>query len=588
MNKSDTTQAPVDELVLRLVREKEVANKYQERRHEQWNDNYTLYRNKVKINRLTQRQSVNVPLMKETIKTLQAKIDEPPIISWKELSGDQEKEIILQEKWNDEQERLNFDGIDAQDKKLVLLYGRSFKKLNFVDGKFAINALDIYDVVIDPLVDPLDIETARYIVHQNIFRSLRDVIADKRYDAKAKTDLKTFLASDEAIIQAGKNKEELEKKQERLRIMGVDKKEFEDFGAGDVIVNLTEQYFSLWDDKKKEYTRYVAVYANDNVKLLQISLKDALGVDFYPFVSWGEDVETQDIWSDGPADLVRTPNKILNVWFSQMIENRTLKNFQMHWFDATNKKFQPQTYEPGPGRMLPAPGNPNEVIKPVEISGLDDTLQQIDFLIKLIERGTGATAIDKGVSEKKQITLGEVEMLVGKASERIIGMSKFYRRAWEELAMKWYQIVNANTAENETCKLYKTSSKGVIWVKKITAKDWKSPNGFKPVAQSVSEEDTEKTKEIQRLFFLKQQFPMNEALAKIVQKRSLTLIDLSSEEIREIEEAEKKVKEQVKQMPEQQSGLFKGKKEQSQEQSQESSEDQKLQSQAKEIQNLII
>ena len=119
MVSSDTTTAPVDELIARLVREKEVANEFQERRHEQWNDNYTLYRNKVKLNRLTQRQSVNVPLMKETIKTLLSKIDEPPTITWKELSGSQEKEIILQEKWNDEFDTLNLEGVDIQDKKSV-------------------------------------------------------------------------------------------------------------------------------------------------------------------------------------------------------------------------------------------------------------------------------------------------------------------------------------------------------------------------------------------------------------------------------------------------------------------------------------
>jgi hypothetical protein len=44
--------------------------RWRERRHPQWTSNYEIYRDTVITNRLTQRQSVNVPLMKETIRTL--------------------------------------------------------------------------------------------------------------------------------------------------------------------------------------------------------------------------------------------------------------------------------------------------------------------------------------------------------------------------------------------------------------------------------------------------------------------------------------------------------------------------------------
>ena len=72
-----------DEMV-RLQKEKKAAIELQERKHDDWNDNYELYRNKVRINRLTQRQAVNIPLMKETVKTLLSKIDDPPEVDWKE------------------------------------------------------------------------------------------------------------------------------------------------------------------------------------------------------------------------------------------------------------------------------------------------------------------------------------------------------------------------------------------------------------------------------------------------------------------------------------------------------------------------
>lgn len=531
------------ELIQKLLAEKKSAREFQERRHLDWNDNYELNRNKVKTNRLTQRQAIGVPLMKETVNTLLSKIDDSPIIDWKELAGDKDKEIILQERWNDEFDRLNFEAVDSQDKKTALLYGRTFKKLNWIGKSFDIQALDIFDVVVDPLVNPVDLETARFVIHQNIFRSLRDILADDRYSEDGKRELKNWLTTKEGIYQSTTNKEEWEKKLERLKAMGVNEDEFPLFAGGDLVINLTEHYTQIWNKEKKEFERRVIVYADDKVELLNETLNDLLGIDFYPFVTWGGDLETNDFWSDGPADLVRVPNKILNIWFSQLAENRTLRNFQMHWVD-TSKGYAPQTFEPGPGRQIPAPPlgpgqSIRDVVMPVEVSGLDETLTAIDFLIRLVEKGTGATAIEKGVSEKKQITLGEVQLLVGKAAERAIYLSKFYRRSWEELAMKWYRLIEANESGKRT--LYKLSQDGRIWPKTIYPSDWKSKFGYRAIVRSTSEQEEENVKGIQKIGFVRGLFPNNPALNKILQKRALEILDLTPQELREVEEAEKQV-----------------------------------------------
>lgn len=527
----------------KLLRERSIAREYQERRHQQWNENYELYRNKVMTNRLTQRQAVNIPLMKETIKTLLSKIDEPPTVEWKELSGDMEKELIFQEMWNSAFDEYNYEGVDIQDKKSVLLYGRSFKKLNWDSdtNSVCLTALDPFDVVIDPLVNPLDLETARFVIHQNIFRSLRECLADDRYTTEGKDKLKSWAMTPQGTVQSAKNREEYEKKMERLKAMGVDSNDFPLFAAGDVIINLCEHYTDYWETDDQEFERRVVVYADDQVELLNESLEDLIGVEFYPFVTWTEDIETADFWSDGPADLVRVPNKVINIWFSQLVENRTLRNFQMHWYDATVQGYQPQTYEPGPGRMLPAPGDPNKTILPVEISGLDETLGAIDFITKLVERGTSATAIEKGVTERAQITLGEVQTLVGKAMERTVAMAKFYRRAWQELAMKWYQLMDANQSKSLT--LYKKGKSGKIWPRKVYPADWRSKFGFKAEIHSSSEQEGEKTKAVQRFQFLLTQFPQNAALRRIAQRRMLEIADFTPEELKEVEDAEKQAQQ---------------------------------------------
>lgn len=532
-----TGQWTVNDLLVKLKAEKHSANELQQRKHADWDDNYELYRNKVKTNRLTQRQAINIPLMKETVKTLLSKIDEAPTVSWKELGGDEDREILYQEIWDTSVRDNKLELVDIIDKKNVLLYGIGTRKLNITEGGVVVDALDPYDVVFDPLMKVGEIESARFVIHQNIFKSVREILASSRYTEEGKKSLMMWLDTPPGIVQSAEAKKEWEEKMNRLKDMGVSHSDFALFAGGDRIVNLTEHFSTVWMDGK--WQRRVIVYAQDCIELMNVSLEEAIGVNFWPFVVWTEDPESTDIYSDSVADLVRTPNKIINVWTSQMMENRTLKNFQMHWF-LPMQGYTPQTYTPGAGVMLPAPPGDdiNKVIKPVEISGLEDTLEAINWITSIVERGTGATAIEKGEPEKGQQTLGEVQVLVGKAMERSISMAKFYRLAYFELCTKWDAMMHANPPKVAT--LYKTSQSGKVYMKKVFASDWQSVDGYRPEITSSSEQEQNELKTIQKWQFVLKGHPNNMALKKISLKRELELLDLSPEELKQVEEDEKK------------------------------------------------
>lgn len=532
--------------MLKLERERKSAREFQERKHQDWNDNYELYRNKVKTNRLTQRQAVNLPLMKETLKTILARVDEPPQVDWKEKSSDELKELIYQEIWNDQYKAQKFEWTDVLDKKNVLLYGLSTKKLVPTDTGVHIGVMDTFDVVYDPLMNPLDIETARFVIHQNIFKTIREILADDRYSTEGKAALKNYAMTPASVVQSGKNREEAEKKNERLRSMGMNHDEFPLFAAGDTIVNLCEHYTTIWNTKKQKFERHVITYADQWCELSDDLLEDAIGETFWPFTVWFEDPETNDIYPDGVADLVRTPNKLLNVWFSQYTENRTLRNFNMHWY-APTQGYTPQTYEPGPGRMLPAPAvgqgqSIRDVIMPVEVGNLDDTLVGIDFVTRIIERGTGAVAIDKGVSEGGQQTLGEVEILVGKAMERSQTMQKFYRLSWYETAKKWDALMHANPPKRT--KLYKTAASGKLYEKTVYPGDWKSDAGYEPEVVSSSEQEANNLKTVQKFNAVLQQFPDNMVLRQIAQRRNLEILDFTPDELKKVQEEEERLQEE--------------------------------------------
>jgi hypothetical protein len=538
----DTTE--FDKLT-KLVNEKKAAREFQLRKHSDWNENYELYRDKVRTNRLTQRQAVNIPMMKETIKTLLSKVDDAPSVDWNEKSGDEMKEIIYQEIWNDFFKSNDLVLKDILDKKNVFLYGLSTKFLNLGKNRIDISILDTYDVVFDPKMDPLDVESARFIIRQNIFRTLREVLVSDRYTEKAKEELKIWADSDKGILQSGKNKEAWEKKQERLKAMGLSDEKFKYYAGGDVIVNITEQYTELWNEKEKRFKRHVVVYADDSIELCDDLLIDCIGIDQWPFEVWSEDPETNDIYPDSVADMIRVPNKVMNVWYSQMIENRTLQNFQMHWFDSSQQGYSPQTYEPGPGRMLPAPGNPKDTIMPVQVNGLDETLTALDYLTNIIERGTGATALEKGTPEQGVQTLGEVQILVGKAGERAKTMAKFYHNSWYRFAKKWDAMMQANSFKKMT--LYKTGIDGKMYEKVVYNADWKSKAGYEPVVASSSEQEADDVKSMQKFGYVIQQNPNNIALKKIVQQRQLKLLDLTPAELKEVEDEEDKMQQMAQQ-----------------------------------------
>src|SRR3990167_9643212 len=114
-----------------LVNNKTSGYNYRERRHDSWDENYELYRDTVTINRLTQRQSVNVPLMKQTIRTLLKDVDDMPVLYFENLDNDKQKEIFLNEYWkytiSPQCNRMSLK--DIVDKRQVFLAGRTFDQM---------------------------------------------------------------------------------------------------------------------------------------------------------------------------------------------------------------------------------------------------------------------------------------------------------------------------------------------------------------------------------------------------------------------------------------------------------------------------
>lgn len=550
-----------------LLNAKEQGFNYRLRRSQDWRENYELARDRVTVNRLTQRQSVNLPLMKTTLRTLLKDVDDMPVVVFQNLDNDKQKEVFQNEYWKWTLDQNNAVIQDIVDKKQDFFFGRTFDSWQIEDGKITFNVEDPEDILIDRYVNPYDIDSARFIVHINIFRPLSVLRQNEDYDQKALDDIEEFFKSQLGIVKAEDNLNALQEKNRRMQELGVP--DTDDPVMSETYVQLSIYYImkpngEKWTDHKtgKEYTSendemFVYVEAEDRQILMKKPQEKIIGVtednywrNHYRFNTWGDDIDNQDFWSDGIADIVRVPNKVLNSWFSQMVENRTLRNFGMNYYDATLQAdgFDPNTFNPQPWGWYPVPGKPQDVLQKVDIPALSESLDEMQFVIDMTNRATASTDTQQGVISTGQRTLGEVELAQAQAKARVQGMSKFYTRAWEQRAYKFLKLIEAASDQLDVVKIYKEgNNSNDIYGREIAPTDWMSKSGYRVKVWSQDEKKANDTDSLNKGIAALNLMPDNVKLREIIERKALELADLKPEEITQIMDFEKQKNDMMQQ-----------------------------------------
>lgn len=519
-----------------LIGNKEDGYNYRERRQQDWEENYTLYRDRVTINRLTQRQSVNLPLMKQTVQTLLKDVDDMPVLYYENLDNDKEKETFLNEYWKWTQEQNNMEIADIVDKKQVFLFGRSFDQWQIEDGKVKMTITDPQDILISRYCDPTELNSSKFLIHTHIFKTLNELEKDEMYDQKAIKRLKTYYSTQEGLVKVASNQKMMVEKNKKMSDMGLD--DVESPVLGETWVELCQHFFYPTGSNQL----YLYIEVDDQEIIFKKPLEEVIGKtkDNYwqthlPYNSWAGDLERQDFWSDGVADIVRTPNKVLNSWISQLVENRTLRNFGMHYYDSTVEGFNPSTFQPIPWGWYGLPGKPQDMIQKVDIPDLSESLDEMTFVIGMIEKATGATSTQQGVQTERQVTLGEVQLALGEAKERIKGMSKFYTPAWKRRGEIFLKLIEAGADKLDAVKIYKKGrNSNDLYEKEISPDDWMSQAGYQTKVWSQDEKETTDTKSLEKLNAVKMNIPDNQKLNEIYQRKLLEFAGLSPDEINEV------------------------------------------------------
>jgi hypothetical protein len=544
---------PLSDFIQKVRVAKSGAFWFRRRRHPDWTDNYTLYRDKVQMNRLTQRQSVNIPLIKSAIKTLLKDIDDPPILYFTNLDNNDQAELFLNEYWKVAALKNKLTVKDIVDKRQVLLFGRSFKAMNIVNGNFYFDITDPQDMLVDRYVDPSDLDSARFVIQQHIYTPLSSLLTNPDFDTTETAKLQHFLGTRAGLIKAEENQLDFVERQKRMASMGV----IDIFSPilGETYVELNKVFFKEFNPESKRDEITYAVTAEDMVTLYKSPLEDCIGEtadhfwdSHYPYNTWGDETERTDFWSDGVADTLRTLNKVLNSWFSQMVENRTLRNFGMNYFNSslTDEGFTPQTFEPVPWGWYPIPAGDKAMgdqIMRVEVPDLTDDLAEMNFIMQIAQQASAATTFQEGVQGQQQVTLGEVQLLLANAKQRVKSMAVYYTDAWYDFGLKFSKMLEAAPDKLDDVTLHKKGRlTKKMFTKTISPHDWLTKSGYNVEVRMKSEMEEADTASLQKLQYAKSIMPNNQALDTIVKKKSLDFADLAASEISEVMKEEEQLK----------------------------------------------
>lgn len=540
-----------------LVNNKTSGFNYRERREEAWKENYELYRDKVAINRLTQRQSVNLPLMKTTLRTLLKDVDDMPVVEFENLDNDKQAEVFQNEYWKLTLEENNAELQDIVDKKQDFFFGRSFDSWQVEDGKIRFDIEDPEDMLVDRFMNPYNIDSSRFLIHTHIFKPLSSLKNNPDYNQAEVKKLIKFFESQMGIIKAKDNENSLMKKNEKMADMGVT--DTEDPVLGETYVELTmhrvfrdkgEKWTSDGVKKTSEVEQIFAYVEAENYCILMKkpqeeiigTTKDHFWRNHYNYNTWGDDIDKQDFWTDGIADIVRVPNKVLNSWFSQLVENRTMRNFGMHYYDSSlkNEGFMPSTFNPVPWGWYPVPGKPSDVLQKVDIPDLSESLDEMQYVTEMTEKATGATSTQQGVQTERQTTLGEVQLAQGEAKARTQGMSKFYTDAWKQRATKFLKLIEAAQDKLDAVKIYKKGrNTDDIFEREISPEDWMTEAGYRVKVWSQDERKANEEDALRKLQIMKLEMFDNPKVQEIYKRKLTEYADLDPEEVTEIMEFEK-------------------------------------------------
>ncbi|MDE1867095.1 MAG: hypothetical protein KGI08_05230, partial [Thaumarchaeota archaeon] len=256
---------------------------------------------------------------------------------------------------------------------------------------------------------------------------------------------------------------------------------------------------------------------------------------------------------------LRTVNKVANAYFSQMVESRTLRSFGMNYYNSNlgDEQFAPQTFQPIPwgwfGIPVPEGSKLGDVFTHVDLPDLTESYKDIEFLLQIAEKASAATTFQQGEKPQQQITLGEVQLLLKNATERVKSMAVFYTQSWKDFGIKYTKMLEASPHLLDAVRIHKKGRlTNKMYTKEISPKDYLAREGYAVQVEMMSDKEANDQDDLQWLNAAKTVMPNNKTVDTAYKTKLLERAHLSAEQMSEALKEDKQQAETMAKLAQQQ------------------------------------
>ena len=400
--KLDNIKLTDEDIILQVEREYQNSLEYRRPRIKDWHANEDMLYGRKPIT-LSKRSNIDLRLMKGFEDTLLSKIKEPLTIKFgptEDADTRKARKVTALFELETSPAKQNWRYKDLLGKKLALPSGRCISKVYATAKpyKHHRDPIDHYDFLIDPLAGGYDIELARYLGQDNIFKSRYDLQNNKSYDkARVKELIESTSESDTDVTD-----NQYKEKQNRLAVIGLNGSDYN--AQKDGLFKLLEWYTTI------NGKRWYILCSLDKKIIIKrkpweemTKADEESGLPLWPFSSWAYYPDLFNFWSQSPMDSVREIFQTRNIVINQAIDNNEAKNKPMKSFDPkvyTNSALL--EYEPDRNIPVASGQDPKTGLFIHETADIYDPKLLNDVLEDIASKVTGVTPASQGVAQGSQ------------------------------------------------------------------------------------------------------------------------------------------------------------------------------------------
>lgn len=428
-------------LVDQSYEEYEHALEYRAKREDTWREIDNLYFGHKQESMVT-RANIHIPKLQGTIETFLSKVDEAPYIEYEEATlADKPQAKKMNAMIRRQMNVDDWDLVDTLGKKEAALYGRTiYKKYASSKNGFTdyFDIVDVLDFLIDPLAGGLKpFENCNYCGQDNIIKSIHELKNSDVYDTEAAEAMAKELTSDSEADS------KYNSKAARRRSLGLSQA---------VLVKQKSIRLVEW------YTRYegewyYVLFSPEHKRAVRCNtLKEVMGFDELPFISWAPFPRSIEFWTMGLGDLLAEPNRVQNILMSQILDNNAYRNYGMKAYDVT-KVENPEQLVPRPMGRVAVNGNPKDIIDNIQFPEISNAIQAFQLMESVFARETGVPGQAKGMPNSKRMSATEFSGLLDQVADRFFTSNKIYKHALRRVAHLYHLGVQKHLKHKRKIKI---------------------------------------------------------------------------------------------------------------------------------------